>query len=67
MMIPDIAAGTVTLQTVSNFVAPNPNDASLKLLGTAFNASSLIDATNGVIIIPTANEALNTLNVSTLN
>ena len=28
---------------------------------------SLIDATNGVIIIPTANEALNTLNVSTLN
>ena len=51
-MIPEEAAGTATLNAVWKGVAPIPNDASLKDLGSACNASSLNEEIIGMIIIP---------------
>src|SRR5699024_9486839 len=51
-IIPDKAAGITTRKVVSNFVAPNANAHSRIAFGTAFIASSDIDATIGIIITP---------------
>src|SRR5699024_8994256 len=51
-IIPDKAAGITTRKVVSNFVAPNANAPSRIAFGTAFIASSDIDATIGIIITP---------------
>lgn len=60
-MIPLNAAGVTTLVITSNFVAPKEYAASRNDLGTARMASSLMDATVGMIIIPKTIEALNAL------
>lgn len=62
-IIPDEAAGKIIFFIVSNLFAPNAKDASLKDLGTAEIASSLIDAIRGVTIIPRAIDADRALNM----
>jgi hypothetical protein len=53
-MIPDSAAGNIIFKDVILLVAPKAIEPNLKELGTAFNASSEIEAIVGIIIIPTA-------------
>lgn len=62
-IIPDEAAGKTIFFIVSNLFAPNAKDASLKDLGTAEIASSLIDVIRGVTIIPRAIDAERALNI----
>ena len=62
-IIPDRAAGNIILSDVILLVAPSANDPFLKEFGTALRASSEIEATVGIIMIPTAipaDKALNT-------
>jgi len=61
-IIPDEAAGTITLNAVCNLVAPIPKEASRNELGTACSASSLMDEMYGMIIIPITIPADNELN-----
>src|SRR5699024_849467 len=51
-IIPDKAAGITTRKVVSNFDAPKASAPSRVAFGTAFIASSDIDAIIGIIITP---------------
>ena len=53
-MIPDKAAGNIIFNAVILLVDPSAREPILKDFGTAFSASSEIDAIVGMIIIPTA-------------
>ena len=53
-MIPDKAAGNIIFNAVILLVEPSAREPILKDFGTAFSASSEIDAIVGMIIIPTA-------------
>src|SRR5699024_10872416 len=57
-IIPDKAAGITTRKVVSNFVAPNASAPSRIAFGTAFIASSDIDAIIGIIITPMTSPGL---------
>ena len=50
---PETAAGSTTRTVVVIFRAPNPEEASRNDMGTAFMASSEIDATSGITSTPT--------------
>lgn len=52
-MMPDVAAGTITLRATSNLVAPIPKAPSRTLFGTEDIASSLILEMSGIIMMPT--------------
>jgi len=60
-IMPLSAAGTITWTTASNRVAPREKAASRSDMGTARMASSLIDATVGIIMIPKTIDALSAL------
>src|SRR5699024_3744604 len=62
--IPENAAGKTTFVATSSFVEPRPYEASLKLRGTAFIASSEREAIIGIIIIPIINPGLKMFVVS---
>ena len=51
VMIPDFAAGIITLKIVWIWEAPKASDADFRFCGTAFSADSLIFITVGRIII----------------
>ena len=53
-IIPDKAAGSIIFSAVILLVDPSANEPILKDLGTALRASSEIEATVGIIMIPTA-------------
>ena len=54
-------AGIITCFVVSDSVAPIASEPSLSERGTAVNASSVNDATKGIIIIPRTEPAINAL------
>lgn len=60
-IIPETAAGSTTLNVVSNLVAPSPSDPSRVEFGTELIASSLKLAIIGMIMIPTTSPALTAL------
>lgn len=60
-IIPENEAGITTLKVVSSFVAPRAYAPSRSTLGTADIASSLMEETIGMIIIPITIPALNAL------
>src|SRR5262245_54947442 len=55
--MPDTAAGKTMRKLVVRLRAPRPTEASRRELGTAYMASSEIEATSGVINTPTAKPA----------
>ena len=61
-IIPEEAAGTITLKEVCSLVAPKAYDDSLKDFGTELRASSLSELIKGIIIIPITIPADNELN-----
>lgn len=65
-IIPEVAAGIITLKIISSLVDPNPNAPSRILLGTDDIASSLILAIIGMIITPTTKPGLMALKLDIL-
>jgi len=61
--IPEMEAGTTIPVDTSNFVAPSPYPACRRSSGTALIASSEIDDTIGIVMIPTMIDAESALNV----
>ena len=66
-IIPLKAAGRTTFITTSNFVAPKENAPALNDRGTDLIASSLMDATVGIIIMANTIDALSALKKFTFN
>ena len=59
---PETAAGTTTMTVVDILRAPKPSDASRRAFGTERRASSEIEATRGMVRIPTPRPAARRLN-----
>ncbi len=59
--MPEKAVGTTTRKTVARRLAPSASEASRRLRGTAWSASSLSEATIGRIITPITSPGLRAL------